>query len=297
MKVTHSYVIFTLAITSFIFYSLFLFKLYKVENDSNKILHEFLQPQAHKIISGNYFPVTNISALNENALIYNRIPKTGSHTFTFILQELASKNKLKVIKGTTFPRHETQFKQQYFVRRLKSLSVAYEDFSIVLYNHIHWVNFTEFNNINPVYFNSVRDPIDRYESRFNYQRQDGFNNHAFFGSMQKMEPEGVPKNESYERWFNKTFEECVLNYDPECVFSKGSIRDSSFAYFCGQEDECLEYGTDYVMNKVKENIEKFYPVVAVLERLEVSLKVAEIVLPKYFNGAWDKFNAQNPNSK
>ena len=236
-------------------------------------------------------------ALNDNVLVYNRIPKTGSTTLVFLLQELAEQNKLIVFKGKTYPRHITLLYQIMFLTKVKRASAKFKDLSLVIHTHMHLLDFNDFNRTNPVYFNSVRDPIDKLRSRFNFQRRKNGNNLAYFRSMQTMEPEGVPKSETFERWKNKTFENCVLSGDPECVFVTGSVRDSSLAYFCGQQKECLEYCTEFVMKKVKENVERFYPVVAVLEHLEDSLKVAEAILPKFFKGAWDIFRNQSDESK
>lgn len=109
--------------------------------------------------------------------------------------------------------------------------------------------------------------------------------------MQLIEPEGVPQNLTFDKWMKKSFVPCVLNYDPECVFKVGSLRDSSVAYFCGQEDKCQEFGTKFAIRKAKENIDKFYPMVAILEKLEDSIKLAEKLIPQFFMGAWNIYKA------
>lgn len=111
----------------------------------------------------------------------------------------------------------------------------------------------------------------------------------------QIEPEGVPKDMSYETWKNKSIESCILTRDPECVYGMGSIRDSSLAYFCGQEKECMEYGTKFALSKAKTNIEMYYPVVAVLEKMEESLQLCELLLPQFFQGAtkmWNQLNSK-----
>ena len=57
------------------------------------------------------------------------------------------------------------------------------------------------------------------------------------------------------------------------------------AYFCGQREICMEYGTKFALRKAKENIEMYYPVVTILERLEESRKLCEQLLPQFFKGS------------
>ena len=56
-------------------------------------------------------------------------------------------------------------------------------------------------------------------------------------------------------------------------------------YFCGQHDECMVVGSEWALNRAKANIDSWFPVVAVLERMTQSLKVLEHCLPKFFTGA------------
>ena len=87
------------------------------------------------------------------------------------------------------------------------------------------------------------------------------------------------------RWASMSLEECLLSGNPACVFAEGSKRDSSVAYFCGQRDFCNSFGSEKALKLAKANIEAFYPLVLILERLEESLKLAEKLLPKLFNGS------------
>lgn len=113
--------------------------------------------------------------------------------------------------------------------------------------------------------------------------------------MRIFEPDAVPHTLTIEDWAAKDFEGCVLSRDPECVFRPESIRDSSLAYFCGQDDRCLEYGTEFALRKAKENVERRYPVVVVLERIRESLKVSEKLIPKLLKGiveTWDSWEGK-----
>ena len=54
---------------------------------------------------------------------------------------------------------------------------------------------------------------------------------------------------------------------------------------------CRHYGNHEAMAMAKSNIEKYYPVVGVLEHMNMSLIVMEEKLPEYFKGALEEFHA------
>ena len=62
--------------------------------------------------------------------------------------------------------------------------------------------------------------------------------------------------------------------------------DSQVAFFCGDSEECRTLGSEAALKTAKENIEKHYIMVGVLEHLEVSLVVMECLLPMYFKYFW-----------
>ena len=134
-------------------------------------------------------------------------------------------------------------------------------------------------------FIKLRPYCNRLASRFYFQRRHGVQNRLLYNKMQLLEPEGVPQNLTFDIWIKKSFNSCVLDHDPECVYKVGSLRDYSVAYFCGQDDKCREFGSAFALRKAKENIDKFYPMVAVLERLKDSIKLAEYLFPNFFTDA------------
>ncbi len=60
-------------------------------------------------------------------------------------------------------------------------------------------------------------------------------------------------------------------------------------YFCGHSEECLILGSQWAGQKAKENIDKYFPVVGVLEHFGASLRLFEKILPKYFKGIEKKY--------
>ncbi|XP_047735497.1 heparan sulfate 2-O-sulfotransferase pipe [Hyalella azteca] len=84
------------------------------------------------------------------------------------------------------------------------------------------------------------------------------------------------------------YETCVLSGDRECQYVEGDERPD-FAqlteFFCGQDTACTGFNTAYAMQKAKENVEKHYAVVGLLEEMNMTLTVLEHYVPRFFKGA------------
>ncbi len=63
-------------------------------------------------------------------------------------------------------------------------------------------------------------------------------------------------------------------------------------YFCGNKDECREHGSLWALEQAIKNVDKFYPVVGLLENLNGTLALAEKKLPLFFAGAYEAYNSQ-----
>jgi hypothetical protein len=63
-------------------------------------------------------------------------------------------------------------------------------------------------------------------------------------------------------------------------------------YFCGQHNECMVAGSTWALQRAKENIDRWFPVVAVLERMTQSMEVLEQFIPTFFKGAVKIYNYQ-----
>ncbi len=62
-------------------------------------------------------------------------------------------------------------------------------------------------------------------------------------------------------------------------------------YFCGQAQECHVLGSEWALQKAKDNVDRWYPVVGVLEDLEDTIAVLEHKIPSYFKGFTKFYNA------
>ena len=64
--------------------------------------------------------------------------------------------------------------------------------------------------------------------------------------------------------------------------------------FCGQDSFCKSFNSDRVLQRAKENAERSFPVVGVIENLNETLQVLEHRLPNVFKGALKVRNIQGP---
>jgi hypothetical protein len=56
--------------------------------------------------------------------------------------------------------------------------------------------------------------------------------------------------------------------------------------FCGHEDFCKSFNSQLVLQRAKENVDRDFPVVGVLEDLNKTLSVLENRMPHIFKGAF-----------
>ena len=97
----------------------------------------------------------------------------------------------------------------------------------------------------------------------------------------------------------KDFDSCVLAGDPECTFAPGSnvlgYKDhrSQMMAFCGHEPICALFDNHLAMQIAKANVERYYPVVGVLEHLNTTLEVMEVKVPSIFKGAKEVLHSKS----
>ncbi|XP_063590489.1 uronyl 2-sulfotransferase-like [Penaeus indicus] len=147
--------------------------------------------------------------------------------------------------------------------------------------HVYFTNFSTLGLKMPVYLNLIRDPVEKAASRFYYSRVTP--------RPGAMTPAGyhLPPPPRYS-----TLEDCVAAHDPECTFVSGQQYDLSIPYFCGHEDYCRELNNIAALNTAKSHVERWYPVVGILEDLNATLAVLQDRLPGYFEGVLDLYYNQ-----
>jgi len=174
-------------------------------------------------------------------LMYNRIPKTGSTSMLHMLRALEENNQFRgpiSLNCQPLPAYcqsMNMSQQMMYAKRLTNEKMKNFPKPIIFQNHVHYIDFTKLISPNllkqPIYFNTVRDPYDRFKSKYYYLRK-GLGGKRF-RSYHLLEPDSDPRGRDYWEWKNKTFEDCVMDFnDKECHISNGSIRDYAIARSC-----------------------------------------------------------------
>ena len=113
-------------------------------------------------------------------------------------------------------------------------------------------------------------------------------------------------------WYTKSFDDCILDEDPECAFNSSEYTFSrAIPYFCGQDPRCLYeikmphlFASDSVtigfffpslllrvprsrwaLQRAKFIIEHEYSVVGILDKMNETLQVLESYIPRFFAGS------------
>lgn len=157
-----------------------------------------------------------------------------------------------------------------FVKKVNSLPEPW-----IYDRHIHFINFNQCNHSMPVYINLVRDPVERFVSRYYHIRY-------------------ITRRNISEERLNLTVNQCIENNMPEC--SIFSLKYDSFMlipFFCGHDLFCT-YPNENAIAKAKSNAVKHYAVIGITEKYEQFLELLEYLLPQFFEGVMSfYFNSKN----
>ena len=232
---------------------------------------------------GSYKNETNLNPVTfrRDILIYNRVSKSGSSTTQELMRLVTAENKcyfkperLKMHRNRSrfmMPKQQDDFRKRTLYKYQKPL---------ILTRHVNFIRFDDHDH--PLYTNMIREPFQRFKSRYKYSRVK--KKFHFKHNLPYIEPMAVA-NQNFYAWNRKRLENCILNdTDRECNRKNGDTVENQIAYFCGQDYECSLHGSRIALNMAKSNVEKYYPVVGILERMEESLKVMEIMLPEFLSG-------------
>jgi len=250
-------------------------------------IHRELNTAQEEIDYGKLDPMelNNTRKAKKDILFFNRVPKVGSQTTMELLKSLSIKNKFHYHKDRT-QKVETIKLTMSEEKKLSQLVNTFRPPSVYV-KHVCFSNFSKFDLDMPIYVNMVRDPVERVISWYYYVRAPWY-----FVERKRAFPDLPLPNPN---WLRKDFETCVGTNDPECRYIPGQRRDGfgdhrrQTMFFCGHADDCTGFNTEIAMRKAKENVEKHYAVVGVLEELNKTLTVLEHYVPRFFKGAKDVY--------
>nr|CAI5818742.1 unnamed protein product [Callosobruchus analis] len=196
--------------------------------------------------------------VNRYFLFLNHVPKCGAEILILLLQRLQGFNNFRHVR--------LKNGNKRFLTRIQQENLVYEVYDrmkkeavpLSFDRHVYFINFTSFDRQLPVYINLIRNPVDKVISR------------TFYKSKSR----------------SKFYEDCLTsNTSTNCNFKNGKPYDLSIPYFCGHYQPCMELNIDWALQIAKSNVEKYYTVVGVLEKLNDTMDVLEQKIPYFFKGA------------
>ncbi|XP_035993650.1 heparan sulfate 2-O-sulfotransferase 1-like [Fundulus heteroclitus] len=204
-------------------------------------------------------------------IIYNRVPKTASTSFTNIAYDLCGKNRYHVLHINTTKNNPVMSIQDQ-VRFVKNVTEWREMKPAFYHGHVSFLDFTKFGvKRKPVYINLIRDPIERLVSYYYFLR---------FGDDYRP---GLRRRKQGDK---KTFDECVSAGGSDCAPERLWLQ---IPFFCGHYSECWNVGSQWALEQAKYNLVNEYMLVGVTEELEDFVMMLEAALPRFFRGATELY--------
>ncbi|KAH0519431.1 Heparan sulfate 2-O-sulfotransferase 1 [Microtus ochrogaster] len=194
-------------------------------------------------------------------IIYNRVPKTASTSFTNIAYDLCAKNRYHVLHINTTKNNPVMSLQDQGMPALMKMLTSSLEFCCFRFGV----------KKKPIYINVIRDPIERLVSYYYFLR---------FGDDYRP---GLRRRKQGDK---KTFDECVAEGGSDCAPEKLWLQ---IPFFCGHSSECWNVGSRWAMDQAKYNLVNEYFLVGVTEELEDFIMLLEAALPRFFRGATDLY--------
>ncbi|CAL8252280.1 unnamed protein product [Merluccius merluccius] len=214
---------------------------------------------------------SSLSQAEDVVVIYNRVPKTASTSFTNIAYDLCGKNRFHVLHINTSknnPVLSLQDQARPLVRFVHNVTSWQEMKPAFYHGHVAYLDFSKYGvEGKPTYVNVVRDPIERLVSYYYFLR---------FGDDYRP---GLRRRKQGDK---KTFDECVAAGGPDCAPEKLWLQ---IPFFCGHHSECWNVGSRWALEEAKANLVREYLLVGLTEELEDFVMILEAVLPRFFKGA------------
>uniref|UniRef100_A0A1A8RIK4 Heparan sulfate 2-O-sulfotransferase 1 n=1 Tax=Nothobranchius rachovii TaxID=451742 RepID=A0A1A8RIK4_9TELE len=215
--------------------------------------------------------LTPLSETDDMVIIYNRVPKTASTSFTNIAYDLCSKNHYHVLHINTTKNNPVMSLQDQ-VRFVQNVSTWREMKPGFYHGHVAYLDFSKYGvKGKPMYINVVRDPIERLVSYYYFLR---------FGDDYRP---GLRRRKQGDK---KTFDECVSSGGSDCAPEKLWLQ---IPFFCGHHSECWNAGSRWALEQAKYNLVNEFLLVGVTEELEDFIMILEAALPRFFRGATELY--------
>ncbi|XP_055332244.1 heparan sulfate 2-O-sulfotransferase 1-like [Paramacrobiotus metropolitanus] len=205
-------------------------------------------------------------------VVYNRVPKTGSTSFTGLAYELCSRNKFHVLHlNVSKNSHVLSLADRY--RFAQNVTRWRDKHPAFFHGHVAFLDFATLGTeMKPVFINIIREPIDRMVSYYYFLRYgDDFR----------------PYLSRRRQGDRKSIDDCVESQGKDCDPSNMWLQ---VPFFCGHAAACWEpAGNTWALEQAKRNLVDKYFLVGVTEEMEDFVLMLEATLPSMFRGAWNAY--------
>ena len=195
-------------------------------------------------------------------LFFTKIMKTATSTLQNVHRLLSMRNKYS-LWDIEPPRYRGKNATRI------ALEILMPSCPRLVNSHHRFIDFTASGFRNPTYVSMVREPLERIQSYFHFDR-----------TVMKF----THSEEKLKQWEGKSFEYCLKSGDPDCDLP-GCVQT---AFFCGFGPECNKCDQP-MLNLAMQHIEKFYPVVGLVEQMNITVAVLEKMNPAFYSGAYEAF--------
>ena len=89
------------------------------------------------------------------------------------------------------------------------------------------------------------------------------------------------------------FDECCKDKHIDCFYQENRRDRFQYSFFCGNSRECYFYNYKPALQLAKYNVENHYAVVGLAEDMELTIKIMEKYLPRYFKNAAQIYNREH----
>ncbi|KAJ3643525.1 hypothetical protein Zmor_026229 [Zophobas morio] len=195
--------------------------------------------------------------INKFVLFLNQVPNCGAEVLIFLLQKMQGPNSYRHVrlKGGTMGKLD-KIEQEEFVDGVYTV-MREEAVPLSFDRQMYFVNYTLFDKQSPTYINLIREPADKALSRSFYHKKD--------------------KSDKNDLVY------CLIRGKSNCTTARLDPEKLTVPYFCGHDPKCF-LNNQWSLQTAKRNVERYYPVVGVLEEMNTTLDVFEHKIPYFFKG-------------
>lgn len=218
-------------------------------------LEESYTAASQRMVTKSMAEREKMDEINGYFLFLNQVPNCGGEFLVFLLQKLQGFNNYRHVRMRRGPQVVSEVDQDDIIASMYE-RLRNEAIPLSFDKSVYFINFTRYDRQSPTYVNIIRDPIEKLSSRSIEGRES---------SLLK-----------------------CIHMQRKCMIGD-EIYEFNIPYFCGQDERCRSGNSEWALHMAKRNVEKFYPVVGILEDLNMTISALENKLPYFFKGAMQIF--------